>query len=108
MLQASPFRLTRPQLKQAGRFTGAARPQRGETPKLKVFRPSINILGLKNLNLLVIVLSVAIKATGQQTVGKRVNCSLCLCLQAKTALKMKNQFPNKETDFAKECLWLLI
>ena len=102
MLWASPFRLTHPQLKWAGHFrqiypqlkwprhnTGAAQPQRGKTPKLKVLQPRINILGLKNLNLLVIVLSVARKATEPQTVGKGVNCSLCLHLQAKTALKIK-------------------
>ena len=87
---------------------GAAQPQRGKTPKLKEYPPKKNILDIKNLNLLVIVLPVARKATEPQTVGKRVNCSLCLHLQAKTPLKLKNQFPNRVTDFAKEYLWLLI
>ena len=82
--------------------------QRGKTPKLKVLWPRINILGLKNLNLPAIVLSAARKATEPQTAGIRVICSLCLCFQAKTTQKKKNQFPNRETDFAKECLWLLI
>ena len=74
---------------------------RGKTPKLKALNPRINILGPKNLCLLALALSVARKVTELQTAGKKVNCSLCLCLQAKTALKMKNQFPNRETELCK-------
>ena len=44
---------------------------------------------------------MARKATELQIAGKRVNCSLCLCLQAKATKKMKNQFLNRETDFEK-------
>ena len=83
---------------------GAARPQRGKTLKNKVLRPRMNILGLKSLYFPEIVLSAARNATESQTAGKRVNFNLCLCLQAKTALKIKNQFPNRETDFSKAYL----
>ena len=121
MLWASPFRLTHPQLKWAGCFrqirrqlkqphqnTGAAQLQRRKTPKFKVLWCRISILGQKNLNLLVVVLSVEKKATQLQSVGKGVNCNLSLHVQAKTALKMKNHFPNRAINFAKKCLWLLI
>ena len=81
---------------------------RGSTPKIKILQPRINILGLKSLNFLAIALFVVRKATEQQTASKRVHCSLWLCLLAKTALKMKNQFLNWETDSEKECLWLLV
>ena len=121
MLWASPFRLTRAQLKWAA-CLGQIRLQvkwashksriaclkRGKTPKLKVLWPRINILSLKNLSLQVIVLSVARKATEPRTIGNKVNCSLCLHLQANTEQKKKIQFPNRETDFVKGCLWLLI
>ena len=82
--------------------------QRGKPLKLKVFQPKINILGPKNLKLLAIVLFAARKDTSLQIAGKAVNFSLYLCLQAKTAQNIKNQFPNRETDLAKECLLLLI
>ena len=80
---------------------------KGKNPKLKVLSPRINILGLKNLCLPALALSAARKATEPQTAGRKVNCSLCLHLQAKTAPKMRSQFPNRETDYAKGCLWLL-
>ena len=60
-------------------------------------------MGPKSLHSLAIAISAAKKATEPQTAGKRVNFSLYLYLQAETALKIKNQFPNRETDFAKEC-----
>ena len=107
VLWTSHLRLIRPQLKWASRKMGAAWLQRGKTPKSKVLRPRINILGLKNSSFLEIAMVVARKATEPQTAGKGVNCSLCLHLQAKTALEMTNQFPNKEIDFAKEYLWRL-
>ena len=47
-------------------------------------------MGLNSLHLLAIVLSAARKTTEQQSSSKEVNCSLCLCLQAKTAQSMKN------------------
>ena len=54
---------------------GVAWPQRGDTSKIKVLRPKINILGPKTLNLLAIVLSAERKAAKLQTSGKGVNCS---------------------------------
>ena len=80
---------------------------RGKTPKLKVLSPRINILGLKNLHFLALALSEAKKTTELQTAGRKVNCSLCLCLQAKTALKIRSQFPSREIGYTKGCLWLL-
>ena len=80
---------------------------RGKNPKIKVLHPRINILCLKNLLSLVIALSAVRKATELQTAGKNVSYSLCLRLQVKTAQKIKNQFPNRETDHEKGCLWLL-
>ena len=80
---------------------------RGKNPKIKILYPRINILGLKNLCLASLALFVARKAIELQTAGIKVNCSLHLRLQAKTALKMRSQFPNRETDYAKGCLWLL-
>ena len=89
------------QVKWGSHKVRVACPQGRKTPKLKVLQPRINILGLKNLNLLEIILSAARGATGPHTVGNKVNCSLCLHLQAKTAQKKTNQFPNRETDFSK-------
>ena len=86
---------------------GAAWPLRGKTLKTKVLRPRTNNVGLKNTSLPAIAMSVARKATKLQTAGKRVNYSLCLHLQAKIALEMTTQFPNRETVFTKECLWML-
>ena len=80
---------------------------RGKTPTLKVLSPRINILGLKNLHLPILALSAARKATELQTADRKVSCSLCLHLQAKTAPKMRSQFPNWEIDYAKGYLWLL-
>ena len=108
VLQASQSRLIHLQLKWASYKARVVWIQRGNTPKIKVFQPIISFLGLKSLNLPAIVLSVARKATELQTASNGVTCSLCLHLQAKIAQKMKKQFPNRETDFAKECLWLLI
>ena len=107
MLQASSFRLIHLQLKWVSYKIGVARLQRGKNPKTKVLQPRINTLGLKSLNLLEIVLSVPKKATKLQNTGKRVSYSLCLHLKAKNELKIKNQFPNMEIDFEKECLWML-
>ena len=73
---------------------------RGKTPKIKVLHPRINILGLKNLHLLEFALSVARKATEQHTASRKVNCSLSLRLQAKTAPNMKSQFLNMEDNYA--------
>ena len=86
---------------------GVAQPLRGKNPKTKGLRPRINTLGLKNLNLPEITMSAAQKATEPRTAGKGVNCSLCLYLQAKTALEITNRFSNRETYFAKECLWMI-
>ena len=65
---------------------GAAQLPRGKTPKIKVLRPRINILGLKKLHLLAIAMLSTKNTIELQIAGKRVNYSLCLCLQAKTAL----------------------
>ena len=88
MLWASQSRLIHPQLKWASCKARAAQLQRGNTPKINVLQPRINILGLKNLHLPAIVLSAARNATELQTAGKGVNFSLGLHLQAKTALKI--------------------
>ena len=107
MPQASCLRLIYLQLKWASSKIGVAQPLRGKTPKLKVLKPKINTLGPKSFFLLALASSVARKATEPQTAGRGVNCSLCMHLQAKAAVKVKIQFPNRETDDAKGCLWLL-
>ena len=107
MLQASCLRLTCLQQKWASHKMGAARPPRGKTPKIKVLKPKISILGPKNVLLPAFALFAARKVTKLQTAGKKVNCSLCLRLQAKTAQKMENQFSNREIDYAKGYLWSL-
>ena len=104
VLQASYLRLIHLQLKQAIHKMGVAWLPRGKTPKIKVLQTRVNILGPKYLLLPALVLSAARKATEPQTASKGVNCSLCLHLQAKTVQKMKNKFPNMETDSEKGCL----
>ena len=104
VLWASHLRPIHPQLKWANCTTGAAQPLRGKTPKTIVLQPRVNVLGLKNLSLLAIAMSKARKATKPQSAGNGVNYSLCLYLQAKATLEITNQFPNRETDFAKEYL----
>ena len=107
MLQASRCRLKCLQQTRASCQRRVAQRPRGKAPKIKVLHPRINILGLKNLCLPALALSVAKKATEPQTAGRKVNCSLCLHLQAKPAPKMRSQFPNRETDHAKGYLWML-
>ena len=80
---------------------------REKNPKSKVLYPKINILGLESLCLLELALYAVRKAIEPQTDGRKVNCSLCLRVQAKIAPKMRSQFPKSETDYAKGCLWLL-
>ena len=101
VLKASYLGLIRLQLKWASHKMGVAQLPRKKAPKTKVICPRINSLGPKNLNFPAIAMSAGKKATELHTAGKRVNCSLYLHLQAKTALKIKIQFPNRESDCVK-------
>ena len=80
---------------------------RGKTPKFKVLNLRKKYSGTKKSPFAGNCFVCSKKATELQTAGIRVNCSLCLCLQGKTAQKIKSQFPNREIEYAKGCIWLL-